>query len=322
MKKVILGKTSLHVSRLAFGCWQLSPSFWGSPDIASWRTALDAAAAVGINFLDTADAYGEGLAETELGKYFHDTGTRDQWVLATKFYWDFTTPLPPALKSLGRVPNTHRDYILRACETSLRRLRTDRIDLYQLHAWTPLTRPEEVAEAISQLRREGKILHFGVSNLNVEQMEMLAHWIDVETLQPKYNPLYRHHESREFPYCIRHNIGTLVYSPLERGLFGGHIRRDTSFHDARKNDPLFSTDNLARLVPALETLTSYAAEFGLSLPQFIIRWVLTHPAVHTAIIGVKRPEHITSLVKAADEILPSPWWHAAAVALPKDLVTQ
>lgn len=300
-----LGSTDLKVSRICFGCWQLSPAWWGEVPVEPWAAAVKAARDCGVNFIDTADAYGDGFAETELGKLFKREGGRDEFVLATKFYWNFSTG--PA-----RFPDTTRDYIIRACEASLRRLQTDHIDLYQIHAWDPITRPDEVAAAFQQLRREGKVRWFGVSNLNPEQMDLYrAHW-DVSSLQPPYSLLARDIEQRELPYCLRHNIGVLNYSSLHRGLLGGKYTADTTFADHRAKAPLFQGAGLKIILAAVEEAKAIATEQGLTMAQLAVRWVLTNPAITSAIVGVKKPEHITGIVKAADGALPQDLWHRLA----------
>ncbi len=304
MKNIQLGSTDLIVSRIGFGCWQLSPRFWGPVDLDTWRRAVETALEVGVNFIDTADAYGEGYAESMLGDVMTSGGWRDRVVLATKFYWNFERE--------QRVPDTSHDYILRACEASLRRLKTDRIDLYQIHAWDPLTVPEEVGAALLRLRREGKIRWFGVSNLNADQMAMYRTAFPVHSLQPMYNLAARGIEARELPYCLAHRIGVLVYSPLSRGLLTGKYARDHQFDDSRNKHPLFHGDRFPRLMDALDRLRPLADALELTLPQFAIRWVLTHPAVSAAIVGIKTPEHIRTIVAAAEARLPGEIWHQAA----------
>ncbi|MCW5548064.1 MAG: aldo/keto reductase [Opitutaceae bacterium] len=301
-----LGSTDLQVSPLCFGCWQLSPAWWGDVPVEPWAAAVKTALDHGINFIDTADAYGDGLAETELGKLFHREGVRDRFVLATKFYWNFTAPS-------GRHPDTSRDYILRACEASLRRLQTDHIDLYQIHGWDPLTRPDEVAAAFAQLQREGKVRWFGVSNLNPDQMELYRGHFNLASLQPPYSLLARDIEARELPYCLRHNIGVLNYSPLYRGLLGGRYTADTKFTDHRSKTPLFHGEGLKAILAAVEEAKVIAAELGLTMAELAVRWVLTHPAITSAIVGVKTPDHITGVVKAADAVLSPETWHRLSV---------
>lgn len=300
-----LGSTDLHVSPICFGCWQLSPAWWGAVAVEPWAAAVNAARDHGINFIDTADAYGDGLAETELGKLFQRERCRDDFVLATKFLWNFSA-------GPGRFPDTRRDYILRACEASLRRLQTDRIDLYQIHGWDPLARPGEIAAALNQLQREGKVRHFGVSNFNPEQMDLLRAHLPVASLQPPYSLLARDIEARELPYCLHHGIGVLNYSSLHRGLLGGRYTADTKFTDHRATTPLFHGEGLKIVLAALDEARAIAAELGLTIPELAVRWVLTHPAITSAIVGVKTPEHITGVVKAAEDRLPPQVWHRLA----------
>lgn len=304
MKCAQLGKSGLMVSRICFGCWQLSPHYWGEIPIAPWRNALDRALELGVNFIDTAGAYGDGHAEKCLGDYFRDSGNRDLFVVATKFYWTFKKP--------ARHPDTSYQFILDECEDSLRRLRTDRIDLFQVHAFDPLTRPDEVAAALGRLRQEGKIRHFGVSNLNVEQIELYRQFTDIASLQPWYNLIERGPEEREFPYCMRHGIGVMPYSPLYRGLLTGKYAPDHRFSDDRANLPLYQGEAFRRMLAGIRRLEPVAQKHGLSIAQLAIRWVLTHPAVTSAIVGIKTPEHIASIVPAAESVLPAEDWHHIA----------
>ena len=192
MQYTQLGKTDLMVSRICFGCWQLSPRFWGDVPLDQWRAALRKAIDLGVNFIDTADAYGEGYAESSLGEFLAAEKCRDRFLIATKFYWNF--------EQAERVPDTTYEYILRACEASLRRLKIETIDLYQIHAWDPITRPEEVAAAFGQLKKQGKVRWFGVSNLNAEQLRLYLRYTDIECLQPLYNLIDRGVEANELPF--------------------------------------------------------------------------------------------------------------------------
>jgi aryl-alcohol dehydrogenase-like predicted oxidoreductase len=299
-----LGDTDLIVSRICFGCWQLSPRFWGDVDLEPWRAAIRAALDCGVNFIDTADAYGDGYAETELGNFLAAEKLRDRFVLATKFYWNFETE--------DRYPDTSYDYILRACEASLKRLKTDRIDLYQIHAWDPLTRPEEVAAALHRLKKEGKVRWFGVSNLNVEQMRAYGRYFEISCLQPLYNLLDRQVEGEELPYCQTERIGVITYSTLARGLLSGKYSKDHVFQDSRANNPRFQGERFARILDRLEQARPIAESYGLDIPQLAVRWVLTHPAVTSAIVGVKEPSHITGVAPAADGELSQKDWHTLA----------
>jgi len=300
-----LGNTDLKVSRICFGCWQLSPSWWGEIPAGPWADSVKVALDQGINFIDTADAYGDGHAESELGKLMQAEGLRDKFVIATKFFWNFSD-------GDKRYPDTTHDYILRACEASLRRLQTDHIDLYQIHAWDAITRPDEVARAFHQLKKEGKVRWFGVSNLNPEQMDLYANHFEVSALQPPYNLLAREIETRELPYCLSHNIGVLSYSALHRGLLGGRYTAETTFDDHRGKTPLFHGEGFKTILATIEEAKTIAAELDLTMSQLAVRWVLTNPAITSAIVGVKKPDHITGIVKAADDVLSQPVWHRLA----------
>jgi len=307
VKYTQLGRTDLIVSRICFGCWQLSPRFWGQVDLDQWRAALNSALDLGVSFIDTADAYGEGYAESSLGDWFAREKTRDRFVLATKFYHDFEIPEE-------RVPDTSYDYIIRECEASLRRLKTDRIDLYQIHAWDPLTRPDEVAAAFARLRKEGKVRWFGVSNMSADQIRMYAEHFELSCLQPLYNMLDRQAEDREFPLCLEKKIGVITYSSLARGLLGGKYTPETTFEDHRAGNGRFKGASFEKLIEGVNALQPIAGKHGLTIAQLAVRWVLTQPAVTSAIVGVKKPEHIESIVAAADDILPArDWWNAASI---------
>jgi len=304
MQYVQLGKTDLKVSRICFGTWQLNPRFWGRIHLNPWRDALRKALDLGVNFIDTADGYGDGHAESCLGDFLALEGLRDRFVIATKFYWN--------LEREKRHPDTSYEYILRACEASLKRLKTDYIDLYQIHAWDPLTHPEEVAAAFGQLKKEGKIRWVGVSNLNVDQIRMYRRFFDVECLQPPYNLLERDIEAHELPFCLEKRIGVIVYSPLYHGLLTGKYSRDHVFKDHRANRLLFQGRRFHRILDGLEEIKPIAEGYGLTIPQLAVRWVLTHPAVSCAIVGIKTPEHIETIVPAAEAILRSDDWDEIA----------
>lgn len=307
MQYLQLGKTDLRVSRICFGCWQLSPRFWGDVPQDEWRLAVKRALDLGVNFIDTADAYGEGVAEEVLGAFLKKEGLRDQFTIATKFYWNFY--------GRERHPDTSHSHILRACEESLRRLKTDTIDLYQIHAWDPLTRPDEVAAAFAQLKKEGKVRWFGASNLNDAQMSMYLRFCDLECLQPPYSLLTRDIETREFPYCLEKRIGVIAYSPLYRGLMTGKYSRDEQFSDSRAENRYFQGEAFHRILDGLNELKPFAEKYGLTTAQLAIRWVLTHPAVSCAIVGIKKPEHLETIVPAADALLPNEDWHSIAAIM-------
>lgn len=304
MKYLQLGKTDLMVSRICFGCWQLSPKFWGDVPVEAWQGAVRKAVDLGINFIDTADAYGDGYAEEMLGDLVKREGLRERLVVATKFYWNFERD--------PRIPDTRHDYILRACEASLKRLKTDRIDLYQIHAWDPLTRPDEVAAALGRLKKEGKIRWVGVSNLNADQMRLYLRHLDVECLQPQYSAITREPEARELPFCLEHRIGVIAYSSLAKGLLTGKYTAGHKFGDHRDDQSRYRGRSLERIQQGVAALKPIADRHGLTFTQLALRWVLTHPALTSAIVGIKTPEQIETAAPAADAALPIRDWHEMA----------
>lgn len=307
MKLRQLGRTDLMVSPICFGCWQLSPAFWGEIDLEIWRKAVTTAIDEGVNFFDTADAYGNGYSEEELGKTLKDMKKRDQVVLATKFYHNF--------EKEERHPDTSHGYILRECEASLKRLKTDYIDLYQIHAWDPLMQPKEVAAAFGKLKKEGKVRWFGVSNWNADQMRMGLRYLDIQCLQPLYNPLNRDAEASVFPLCLEHHLGAIPYSPLANGLMTGKYDKGQTFEDFRKGLAHFQEPRFSKILDVLEGLKPMAEKYGLNLIQLALRWNLTHPAVTAPIVGVKKPAHIQGLLKAAEAPLAIEDWHRFSRAL-------
>ena len=157
------------------------------------------------------------------------------------------------------------DLLIRACEASLRRLQSDHIDLYQIHAFVPLTRPEEVATALNELRRQGKVRWLGVSNLNPEQMRMYARYFEINSLQPPYSALQRDVERAELPYCLDQRIGVIAYSPLSRGLLSGKYAPETTFSDNRAKLPEFQGSASPASWQRSTSLRPLAADYGLTL---------------------------------------------------------
>ncbi len=166
-----------------------------------------------------------------------------------------------------------------------------------------------MAAAFQQLRREGKVRWFGASNLNPEQMELYRAHFDVSCLQPPFSLLATEVAARELPYCLRHNIGVINYSSLQRGLLGGHYTAESTFVGRRADDPLFRRAGLKIVLQAVEEAKAVAAGLGLTIAELAVRWVLTHPAITSAIVGVRKAEHITGIVRAADDRLTQKTWH-------------
>ncbi|SFO95417.1 Predicted oxidoreductase [Amycolatopsis arida] len=289
-----LGRSGLTVSRVAFGTWQLGGD-WGSFDTDTAIAAIRQARELGVNFFDTAQAYGFGKAESLLGRALRDelNRDRDSVVLATK------GGINPGGE---RVRDASRGWLRQGVEQSLRELGVDHIDLYQVHWPDPDTPAEETATALQELVDEGKIRHVGVSNYDSGQLAGFDRVRPVETLQPPYHLFRRAIETDPLPYCREHDIGVLVYSPLGSGLLTGALTPDTTFpaDDWRSRSSAFQGDNLRRNLTVVDELKAFAADRGATVSQLAIAWTLAQPGVHVAIVGARKPHHIADCLAAAD----------------------
>lgn len=299
--RIRLGRTELRVSPICYGSWQLSPHFWGPQPEDQMIAAMRRAFEVGVNFYDTADAYGNGLAEEVMGKALKDL-PRNEIVLATKVYWHW---FPDG----HRYGDLSRNYILEACDNSLRRLQMDYIDIYQCHAFDPLADVAEIVDAMERLRSQGKIRFYGVSNWTVEQMRTGLAFGNFATCQPHYSLLSRGIEADILPFCRANDIGVLVYSPLYRGLLTGKYRGDETFTDHRKDDKDFQAERFKTLCNRVAQLAPLAEKYGLSITQLVLVVTLMHPAIHSAIVGIKTPEQIEEAAGAMGKTVTADDWN-------------
>jgi aryl-alcohol dehydrogenase-like predicted oxidoreductase len=293
MRHTILGKSGLDVSRIAFGTWQLGGD-WGPTDTQAAMKAIRRAAEQGVNFFDTAQAYGFGRSEQLLAQALRQL-PREELVIATK------GGLRPDGNGVSR--DASPAWIREGVDASLQALGTEYIDLYQVHWPDPATPFEQTAEALAKLIVDGKIRHVGVSNFDVEQMEAFSATLPVETLQPPYHLFRRDIEADVLPYTAANDIGVLVYGPLAHGLLGGRLVPDTQFvtEDWRSKSPMFQGASYERNLRAVAQLRELATrELGITLAQLAIGWTLADPAVHVAIVGTRDPEHVDEALAAAD----------------------
>ena len=294
MQEVTLGKTGLHVSRIAFGTWQLGGD-WGATDESAAIAAIRRAADQGVTIFDTAQAYGFGASERLLARALNGRN-RAELVIATK---GGLRPVPEG----GITRDASPAWIRAGVEASLTALDTDYIDLYQLHWPDPATPFEATAGELAKLVADGKIRHVGVSNFDAEQMESFSATLPVETLQPPYHLFRRDIEASVLPYTAAHDIGVLVYGPLAHGLLGGHLRPGTTFAegDWRGQSEVFTGESFARNLSAVAALEKLARdELGTSVSRLAVAWTLASPAVHVAIVGTRDPAHVDDGVAAAD----------------------
>jgi aryl-alcohol dehydrogenase-like predicted oxidoreductase len=282
-----LGQTDLEVSRICFGTWQTGGD-WGAVEeqeaVSAARTALD----LGINFFDTAQAYGFGESERLLGRSLElgSATRRDEVVIATKGGL--------RLEDGEMLRDSSREWLRAGVEQSLRELGTDYIDLYQVHWPDPGTPFERTAETLHELVGEGKIRYVGVSNFDADQMADFERTRKVDALQPPYHLFRREIEKEVLPYCREHGIGVLVYGPLAHGLLTGKFDTDTEFAegDWRAGSSVFSGDEFEGNVQIVKELGRFAEERGYTVGQLAIAWTLSDPAVDVAIVGARRPDHI------------------------------
>lgn len=294
-----LGHTDLDITVLGFGAWAIGGGGWafgwGSQDdsdsIASIHEALD----LGVNWIDTAAVYGLGHSEEVVAKAL--AGRSHKPLVFTKCarVWNDKREIGKCLKA---------DSVRRECEASLKRLKVDVIDLYQIHWPEP---PEDIEEgwaAMAKLKEEGKVRWIGVSNFDAEQLARIGKIAPVASLQPPYSMIRRDVEPSILPYCLNHNIGTIVYSPMQSGLLSGAWTRERlaalPADDWRKEknrhfqEPLFS-----RNLKLVELLRGIGGRHGATPGQVAIAWTLRLPAVTAAIVGARKPGQFRELLPAA-----------------------
>ena len=295
MENITLGRTGLEVTRICFGTWQFGGD-WGSLDERDNVAAMQRALELGVNFFDTAQAYGFGASEQLVAKALGGElrSRRDEIVIATKGGL--------RVEGDGLVRDSSPNCLRRGVDESLAHLGIDHIDLYQVHWPDPDTPLEETAGALGELVDEGKIGHVGVSNFDVEEMRTFERGRPVESLQPPYHLFRRDIDDDVLPYCREHDVGVLVYGPLAHGLLSGKFDRNTelSEDDWRSSSELFQGENFERNLDVVEELGRFAEERGHTVAQLAVAWTLARPGVHVAIVGARRPDHIEGTAPAAD----------------------
>ncbi len=275
------------VSRIGLGTWAIGGWMWGGADDDRSVTTIRSALERGINLIDTAPVYGFGHSEEVVGKALE--GVRDQAVIATKVALDWSEGGPRRNSTPAR--------IRQEIEDSLRRLRTDRIDLYQVHWPDPLVPIEETAAELEKLRQEGKILAIGVSNYSTEQMDRFRKAAPLASVQPPYNLFERAIEADVLPYARDNGLVVLGYGALCRGLLSGRMTSSTTFDgdDLRKSDPKFKSPRFEQYLAAVEALKALAHDrHGKSVLALAIRWVLDQgPTI--ALWGARRPDQLDGI---------------------------
>jgi len=299
MKYRKLGKSGPEISVIGFGTWAIGSEgwayLWGKQDDKVSIESIHAAIDSGVNLIDTAAAYGFGHAEEVVGMALK--GRRDQAVIATKcgLRWDDQGNL---------TRNGSYASVMEEAEQSLRRLGTDYIDLYQMHWPDNVTNApiEETMRAMDKLVQDGKIRYVGVSNFPVSLISDALKVRHIDSLQPPYSLLNRHVEIEHLSYCIRQGVGVIAYSPLASGLLSGNYNAHSRFgeQDWRSRSPAHSGEGYQRNIAVVEQLKPIARDPHLSVAELALAYVLAHPAVTSTLVGVRKPDHILSALKAAD----------------------
>ena len=302
-----LGDAGMKLSEIGLGGWL---TFGNAIDVERARPVMDKAFDVGINFLDTADAYATGRCE-EVWAELLKSRRRTDYVLASKVFFP-----------MGSGPNDRglsRKHIMESCHGSLKRLRTDYLDLYQCHRFDPETPLEETVRAMDDLVRQGKIIYWGFSEWSADQIgECLqicaAGHYPPKGSQPQYSALHRTPEQAVFPLCHKAGIGQVVWSPLAQGVLTGKYRpgkappADSRAQDPRQNQFMGGLIGNMQLLEKVQKLEAVAKEVGCAMSQLALAWILRRPEVTSCIIGATRPAQVeenaaASGIKLSTEII-------------------
>jgi aryl-alcohol dehydrogenase-like predicted oxidoreductase len=297
-----LANSDLNITPVGYGAWAVGGSgwqfAWGSQDDNDSIAAIHRALELGVNWIDTAAAYGLGHSEEVVGRALKSwEGSKPYVFTKCGLRWD-------AQGKLQKVLNA--DSIRREVEDSLRRLSVDVIDLYQIH-WPP--DPDSPAledgwSTLSDVKREGKVRWIGVSNFDVKQLKRARAIAPVTSLQPPYSLVRREVEQDVLPYCLREGIGVIVYSPMASGLLTGAMSRERAARlpqdDWRVNHPNFTEPNLTRNLELVDRLREVAKRHNRTVGEIAIAWTLRHPAVSGAVVGARNAKQADGVMRAGE----------------------
>lgn len=298
MNRRQLGNSNLFVSSVAMGCWPITGMTTLHANRRDSLQTLQAALDSGINFLDTAYAYGvNGESERMIGEVIRDC--RDEVVIATKGGLHRTE----SEQQHDASPDTLR----RECDESLQRLNTDRIELYYLHAPDPQVPIAESAGAIADLMTSGKVLTAGVSNVNMSQLQQFHDVCPLTAVQPHFNMLQQEINSDLVPWCLEQQVSLCVYWPLMKGLLAGKLSREHVFEpgDGRAKYPMFQGTEWQKNHDFLDELRDIASSLQITVPQLVIAWTVAQPGITTALCGAKRDWQIQETAAAINIALSS-----------------
>jgi aryl-alcohol dehydrogenase-like predicted oxidoreductase len=288
------GRTSLKVSAIGFGCWEMGGTY-GRIDECEFHRAVARAIDSGITCFDTAEAYGMGVSEEALAQALG--GRRNDVAIATKFGVGY--------EEMPNRRDSSRARVLASIDKSLRRLRTDHVDIYLVHWPDPNTPVAETMGALDDIVRQGKVRYVGVSNFRLAQIEEAMRLRRVDVVQYAWNMFDRRMQVEIFPYCAAQQIGVMAYGSLAYGMLSGTFHAGMQFEESDWRSKggmlgslnlfrnLFGPEHFPRNLAAVEELQRLTAKYGKSLPQFALRWTLSNPIVGTALVGFRAPAEVT-----------------------------
>ena len=294
-----LGNSDLEISAITFGAWAAGGWMWGGTESSDAINAIHEAYNLGVTSIDTAPIYGQGTSEEIVGEAIKDI-PRDKVQILTKFglSWEGTNGefYFKSKKNDGKPIDVYyyasKERVIKECEDSLKRLRTDYIDLYQIHWPDPTTSIQETMEAVDELIKDGKVRYAGVCNYSVEQMSEADKFVNIVSNQVHYSMVQRKIEKDLVPHVIENNKSILAYSPLGRGLLTGKIYPGYNFSegDHRKGVFYFSDENIKRTNIFLDKIKSLADEKNATLAQLVLRWTIEQPGITIALAGARNGE--------------------------------
>lgn len=304
--------SDLTLSAITFGAWAAGGWMWGGTERQDAIKAIQASYDQGVTSIDTAPVYGQGLSEEIVGEAIQDI-PRDKVQILTKYgmRWDIQQgdlamhSKDNNGKDIDIYKYARREGIFKECEDSLRRLKTDYIDLYQIH-WHDKTTPiEETMGAVAELIKQGKVRYAGVCNYNADLMLEASKCINLVSDQVPYSMVKRDIEAEVVPYCLEHEKAILAYSPMERGLLTGKMRPGHQFaaDDHRASLHFFKDENLKRVNAFLDTIRPIADQKNITLGQLVLKWTIEQPGISVALAGARNAEQAVQNAKAADVVL-------------------
>jgi aryl-alcohol dehydrogenase-like predicted oxidoreductase len=299
MNTRLLGNSDLAITPIGIGAWAIGGGGWngsmGPQNDADSIPAIHAALDHGLNWIDTAALYGLGHSEKMVARAIQGRSPRPYVFTKCERVWDTNRNIRACLKA---------ESVRRECEDSLRRLRVDAIDLYQIHWPEPDPDIEEGWTELARLKEEGKVRWIGVSNFSVKQMKRAQAIAPISSLQPPYAVVRREIEQEILPFCLSQNIGVIVYSPMYAGLLTGAMTRERVANflpeDWRRNLPGFNEPALSQNLEVVEHLREIGRRHGRSPGEVAIAWTLNHPAVTGAIVGFRSTQQVEGIVGAAE----------------------